>query len=64
MSASKKGKIERLDMWLDERVGHHKLLHDNHIRISGKAEDPAFTDSSGRAITAHQPHAPPVSRAP
>jgi hypothetical protein len=26
---------------------------------SGHAEHPAFTDGSGRAITANQPHAPP-----
>ena len=25
---SKKSRIERLDGWLDERVGHHKLLHE------------------------------------
>ncbi len=38
---------------------HHKLLHDHHIRTSGNAEQPAFTDEAGRAITANQPHAPP-----
>jgi hypothetical protein len=38
---------------------HHKLLHDHHIRTSGNGNDPAFTDASGRAITANQPHAPP-----
>ena len=38
---------------------HHKLLHDHHIRTSGNAEHPAFTDEAGRAITTNQPHAPP-----
>jgi 5-methylcytosine-specific restriction endonuclease McrA len=38
---------------------HHKRLHDHHIRTSGNAEHPAFTDEAGRAITANQPHAPP-----
>jgi hypothetical protein len=38
---------------------HHKLLHDHHIHTSGNAEQPAFTDEAGRAITTNQPHAPP-----
>jgi hypothetical protein len=38
---------------------HHKLLHDHHIRASGNAEQPAFADQTGRAITTNQPHAPP-----
>src|SRR6195952_1460164 len=38
---------------------HHKLLHDHHIRTSGDADDPVFTDQAGRRITAHRPHAPP-----
>jgi HNH endonuclease len=38
---------------------HHKLLHDHHIHTHGDAERPAFTDATGRAITANQPHAPP-----
>ena len=38
---------------------HHKLLHDHHIRTSGNAEQPAFADENGRAITASRPHAPP-----
>jgi hypothetical protein len=38
---------------------HHKLLHDHHIRTSGNGDHPIFTDESGRAITANQPHAPP-----
>jgi hypothetical protein len=38
---------------------HHKLLHDHHIHTSGTGEHPVFTDESGRAITANQPHAPP-----
>jgi hypothetical protein len=38
---------------------HHKLLHDHRIRTSGHAEQPAFEDEAGRAITANQPHAPP-----
>jgi hypothetical protein len=38
---------------------HHKLLHDHHMRAGGKAEQPAFTDAGGRAITTAQPHAPP-----
>ena len=38
---------------------HHKLLHDHHIHTSGNAEQPAFTDASGRGITTNQPHAPP-----
>ena len=38
---------------------HHKLLHDRQIRTSGTGHDPMFTDASGRAITANQPHAPP-----
>ncbi len=38
---------------------HHKLLHDHRIRASGNAEQPAFADEAGRAITANQPHAPP-----
>jgi Domain of unknown function (DUF222) len=38
---------------------HHTLVHDNHIRTTGPGEDPIFTDASGRAITVHQPHAPP-----
>jgi hypothetical protein len=39
---------------------HHKLLHDHHIRTSGNAQQPAFADQAGRAITAKQPHAPPL----
>jgi hypothetical protein len=39
---------------------HHKLLHDHHLRTSGSGEHPVFTEASGRAITANQPHAPPV----
>ena len=38
---------------------HHKLLHDHHIRASGNAERPDFTDADGRTITTNQPHAPP-----
>jgi hypothetical protein len=38
---------------------HHKLLHDHHIRASGNAEQPAFADQTGRAITTNQPHAAP-----
>jgi hypothetical protein len=38
---------------------HHKLLHDHHIHTSGNADQPAFADRGGRAITANQPHAPP-----
>ena len=38
---------------------HHKHLHDHHIHTSGNAEQPAFEDEAGRAITANQPHAPP-----
>jgi hypothetical protein len=38
---------------------HHTLLHHRHIRTDGTGEDPAFTDETGRAITANQPHAPP-----
>jgi hypothetical protein len=38
---------------------HHKLLHDHHIHTSGNAQQPTFTDQSGRAITTNQPHAPP-----
>ena len=38
---------------------HHKQLHDHHIRASGDAERPVFTDAGGRAITTNQPHAPP-----
>ena len=38
---------------------HHKLLHDRHIRTSGRGEDPVFADETGRAITTNQPHAPP-----
>jgi len=38
---------------------HHKRLHDHHIRASGYAERPVFTDADGRAITTNQPHAPP-----
>ena len=38
---------------------HHKLLHDHHIHTSGHAEQPAFEDAAGRAITTNQPHAPP-----
>ena len=39
---------------------HHKLLHDHHIHAGGNAEQPVFTDASGRGITANQPHAPPA----
>ena len=39
---------------------HHKLIHDRHIRTSGNAEHPVFSDEAGRAITANQPHAPPT----
>ncbi len=38
---------------------HHKLLHDRHIRTSGNADHPTFTDEASRAITANRPHAPP-----
>jgi hypothetical protein len=38
---------------------HHDLIHDHHIRTTGSAADPDFTDQAGRAITAQQPHAPP-----
>jgi hypothetical protein len=38
---------------------HHTLLHDHHITASGHGAHPAFTDQSGRAITANPPHAPP-----
>ena len=38
---------------------HHTFLHDHHIHTTGNAEHPVFTDQSGSAITAHQPHAPP-----
>jgi hypothetical protein len=38
---------------------HHTLLHDQHIQTSGTGEQPVFSDESGRAITANQPHAPP-----
>jgi hypothetical protein len=38
---------------------HHTLLHDHRIRTSGNAEQPAFADQAGRAITTNQPHAPP-----
>ena len=40
---------------------HHKLLHDHHICTSGNADRPVFTDPAGRAITANQPHAPPLA---
>jgi hypothetical protein len=39
---------------------HHALIHDNHIRTGGSGKKPTFTDESGRAITANQPHAPPA----
>ena len=38
---------------------HHTLTHDHHIRTTGTGKQPVFTDQSGRAITANQPHAPP-----
>jgi len=38
---------------------HHKHLHDHHIHTSGNANEPAFQDQAGRAITTNQPHAPP-----
>ena len=38
---------------------HHKLLHDHHIRTSGTADAPTFSDAAGRPITTNQPHAPP-----
>ena len=38
---------------------HHKLLHDHHIHTRGNADQPAFEDEAGRAITTNQPHAPP-----
>ena len=38
---------------------HHTILHDHHLRASGDAEHPVFTDADGRAITTNQPHAPP-----
>ena len=37
---------------------HHKHLHDHHIRTSGNGETPT-SKTTGRAITANQPHAPP-----
>jgi hypothetical protein len=37
---------------------HHKLLHDHHITTSGNAEQPTFTSEAGKALAAHQPHAP------
>jgi hypothetical protein len=39
---------------------HHKRLHDHHICTSGHGDRPRFADEGGRAITAKQPHAPPV----
>ena len=39
---------------------HHKRLHDHHITTRGNADQPIFEDTTGRAITAHQPHAPPA----
>jgi hypothetical protein len=39
---------------------HHKRLHDYRLRMTGKAEQPAFRDGDGRLITANQPHAPPA----
>jgi hypothetical protein len=38
---------------------HHKRIHDHHITTSGTGKQPVFTDATGRAITANQPHAPP-----
>jgi hypothetical protein len=38
---------------------HHDLVHDHHIDTTGSGGEPVFTDQSGRAITANQPHAPP-----
>jgi hypothetical protein len=38
---------------------HHKHLHDHRIRTTGTAEQPAFHDGAGRAITTNQAHAPP-----
>jgi hypothetical protein len=38
---------------------HHKRLHDHHIQTGGSGDQPVFTDASGCAITANQPHAPP-----
>ena len=32
---------------------------DQHIQTSGTGEHPTFHDKTGRAITTHQPHAPP-----
>jgi hypothetical protein len=43
---------------------HHKLVHDHHIRTSGTAQQPTYTDQAGRAITTNQPHAPPAERDP
>jgi hypothetical protein len=55
---SKHGKAE-LDNMILLCSRHHTLVHDNHIHTTGPPEDPVFTDQTGRAITAHQPHAPP-----
>jgi HNH endonuclease len=37
---------------------HHKLLHDQHIRSSGRGDQPTSTDQTGRTITSNQPRAP------
>jgi hypothetical protein len=57
--AVERGGATELDNLILLCARHHKLLHDHRIRTSGNAEHPAFEDASGRAITAHQPHAPP-----
>ena len=38
---------------------HHKHLHDHHTHTTGTGKQPVYTDETGHAITAHQPHAPP-----
>ena len=51
--------VDELDNLILLCPRHHKHLHDHRIRTSGTADQPSFTDTGGRAISANQPHAPP-----
>jgi hypothetical protein len=57
--AVERGGMTELDNLILLCPRHHKLLHDHHIATNGGAQEPAFEDEAGRAITANQPHAPP-----
>jgi hypothetical protein len=59
ITAVEHGGRTELDNLIQLCPRHHKLIHDHHIHTSGHADNPAFTDAAGHAITTNQPHAPP-----